>query len=69
MRLHLNQRWVRHLCSLPETGMGYQIVDVILRNGERVQSIVVYNAEEMDWPAQRRPIKPEDIVDIRKAAN
>lgn len=69
MRLHLNQRWVRHLCNLPETGMGYQIVDVILRNGERVQSIVVYNAEEMEWPAQRRPIKPEDIVDIRKAAN
>ena len=69
MRMRLNQHWMSHLRSLPETGTGYQIVDVILRKGERVPSIVVYNAEEMEWPPQRSPIKPEDIVDTRKATD
>ena len=67
MRLHLNEQWVDHLCGLPETGMGYQVVDVILRNGDRVRDIVVYNAEEMEWPANAGKIAPEDIVEIRRA--
>ena len=67
MRLHLNERWVDHLCGLPETGMGYQIVDVVLRSGERYRGIVVYNAEEMEWPARARKIVPEDIVEITRA--
>ena len=67
MRLHLNERWVDHLCGLPETGMGYQIVDVVLRNGERFRGIVVYNAEEMEWPTGADEIAPEDIVEITRA--
>ena len=67
VRLHLNERWVDHLCGLPETGMGYQIVDVVLRNGEQFRGIVVYNAEEMEWPARARKIVPEDIVEITRA--
>ncbi len=69
MRLHLDDRWTEHVCGLPETGMGYHVVDVILRNGERVQDIVIYNAEEMEWPAKKGLIEPEDILDIRRADN
>ena len=69
MRLHLDERWAEHLCDLPETGMGYHIVDVTLRNGERVLNIVVYNAEEMEWPAQQGRIEAGDILDIRKSEN
>ena len=46
--------------------MGYQIVDVVLRNGEQFRGIVVYNAEEMEWPARARKIVPEDIVEITR---
>ena len=67
VRLHLNERWVDHLCGLPETGMGYQVVDVVLRNGEQFRDIVVYNAEEMEWPARAGKIAPEDIVEITRA--
>ena len=34
VRLHLNERLVDHLCGLPETRMGYQIVDVVLSDGQ-----------------------------------
>ena len=64
MRLHLNERWVDHLRGLPETGMGYQIVDVVLNDGKRFQDITVYNSEEMEWRAGEGNIVPEDIVQI-----
>ena len=48
--------------------MGYQVVDVVVRSGERVCDVVVFNAQEVEWPAERGPIDPEDIVDIEAAA-
>ena len=67
MRLHIGNRWTAHLCDLPETGMGYHIVDVILRNGERVRDVLVFNAEEMEWPAHKRPIRASEILEIKKS--
>ena len=65
MRLHLNERWVKHLCNLPEDGMGYQIVDIVLRSGEQIRGAFVFNAEEVEWPAGQVWGKLEDIVEIR----
>ena len=65
MRLHLNERWVNHLCDLPENGMGYQIVDIVLRSGEQIRGAFVFNAEEVEWPAEQVRGRLEDIVDIR----
>ena len=64
VRLRLTERWVDHVRGLPETGMGYQIVDVVLRNGERFRGIVVRNAEEMEWPSGAGEMVPEDIAEI-----
>ena len=69
MAFLLNDRWVNRLCDLPEHGMGYQIVDVLLRSGERVQGVVVLNAREVQWPANRTQIAPHDIVDIKATRN
>ena len=33
MRLQLKEHWVNYLRKLPESGMGYQRVDVYLKNG------------------------------------
>jgi hypothetical protein len=39
--LRLSERWREFLLSQPETGMGYQIVSVVLRNGRRYDCVVV----------------------------
>ena len=64
MPLHLDDRWASHLSRLPENGMGYQVVDVLLRNGEQVRGVVVLNAQEVQWPAGRPQIASHDIVGI-----
>ena len=65
MRLYLTDLWTNHLCSLPESGMGYQLVNVFLRNGREVRDIIVFNGREVEWPEEQLPIEPDDIVDIR----
>ena len=67
VRLQLDERWIEYVCRLPESGMGYHIVDITLRTGERVANIVVLNAEQLEWPAHRPPIRSTDIVRIDNA--
>ena len=62
-RLRLDAKWTDKLCRLPESGMGYQRVDVRLRNGQCVRDVIVFNAEELEWP-RRQPIESDDIVNI-----
>ena len=69
MRLRLNDQWSRALCNLPESGMGYQCVDVLLHDGRTVTDVLVFNAEEMDWPDDRRPIRLDDIANIALSSN
>lgn len=68
MRVVLPDKWIEHLCGLPETGMGYQVVDLILRGGTKVFSVKVFNAEEFEWPADSDPLNLEEIEDIELAA-
>jgi hypothetical protein len=39
--LPLSQRWISYLGSLPETGMGYQVVSVSLKDGRTFHQVVV----------------------------
>ena len=41
----LNQKWIDQLTKLPESGMGYQIIDVHLRDGRILERVFVFNAE------------------------
>ena len=63
MRVHLDEKWSDTLCGFPENGMGYQRVDVLLRNGRAVRDVLVFNAEEMEWPDDR-PIRSGDIAEM-----
>ena len=65
MTVHLPQRLIQRLCELPESGMGYNVV-VRLRDGS-VWTAIVYNAEQSEWPADRPPIGPSDIVEVNLA--
>ena len=43
--MQLSKKWVDKLMALPESGMGYQVVDVHLKNGIVVREIIVINCQ------------------------
>lgn len=64
MHIPLPAVWIKRLCNLPESGMGYQRVDIHLKTGERVSGVLVLNAEFLDWPSERTPIDADAIAGI-----
>jgi hypothetical protein len=50
MRIKLARRWIDLLLKAPESGMGYQRVDVQFADGRRVENVMVFNAEQLDVP-------------------
>lgn len=50
MRIQLAHRWIEMLRKHPESGMGYQCVDVRFADGRRVENVMVFNAEQLDVP-------------------
>lgn len=65
MKLKLNPYWTKHLLRFPETGMGYQKVDVILKSGQIIKDIIILNAEDMVLPEQYSKLQCEEIVELR----
>ena len=39
--IKLGTKWIDYLKNKPESGMGYQIVSIVLRNGIRYDQVVV----------------------------
>ena len=39
--IELSAKWAMELASQPETGMGYQVVSVILKDGRKFNQVVV----------------------------
>ena len=50
MRVKLEQRWIKRLLKLPESGMGYQRVDLRLADGRELKNVLAFNAEEVELP-------------------
>jgi hypothetical protein len=50
MRVKLDDRFVRMLLAWPESGMGYQRVDLRLADGRELRDVCVFNAEEAELP-------------------
>ena len=48
MRIRLEPRWTKRLLELPESGMGYQRVDIRLVDGRELKDVLVFNAEEIE---------------------
>ena len=59
--MRLSQKWVNKLINLPETGMGHQTVDVILKNGNTVKYLLVINCQDILGKVY---FSEDDIVDI-----
>lgn len=67
--LRLNKKWVDCLTRQGETGMGYQVVTVVLKNGQHIERVVVIQSELVSSIHGRQdgdhiPFANEDIADI-----
>lgn len=58
--IKLDKKFIDYLVDNPENGMGYQIVDVTLKDGRILKNKVVLNSEFLVV----KDIKLEDIKDI-----
>jgi hypothetical protein len=64
MKLKLNSNWIDKLLHQPETGMGYQEVDIILKSGEKLCNVIIYNAEIVELPSEYSNLRLADISNI-----
>lgn len=61
MRIRLEPRWIKRLLELPESGMGYQRVDIRLVDGRELKDVVVFNAEEIEVPDEFTQAQIKDV--------
>ena len=62
MRITLAQRWIDLLLRVPESGMGYQRVDVRFADGRHVENVMVFNAEQLDVPDTFAGAEVQDLT-------
>jgi hypothetical protein len=61
MRVKLEKRWMKRLLQLPESGMGYQRVDLRLADGRELKDVLAFNAEEVELPDECANAKIADL--------
>ncbi|MGB7747652.1 MAG: hypothetical protein WBN75_10240 [Verrucomicrobiia bacterium] len=62
MTIKLNDYWSQCLVKMPETGMGYQKVDLTFKDGRILKGLIVLNAEDCQTEEE---FNVADIADIR----
>jgi hypothetical protein len=63
--LRLNERWAEVLASQPETGMGYQVATIVLKDGRRFDNITIVGGTISSLPdAKSPPFVDQDIAEI-----
>ena len=65
-KLKLRDKHIELLSRLPEQGMGYQIVDLVLRDGNLLKNRIVLNATHLKLQ-EEDSIDRLSIVEIRLA--
>lgn len=61
MRIKLDSRWTKRLLQLPESGMGYQRVDLRFANGRELKNVLVFNAEDLDVPDELAGLEIKEL--------
>src|ERR1041384_2417838 len=61
MRIKLDKRWVDFLRSVPESGMGYQRVDVKTADRRELKNAIVLNCELLEVPDGSGPMAVSDL--------
>lgn len=60
VRINLPKKFSDLLGNLPEQGMGYQIVDIVLKNGKYLTKKIVFNSSILELEKSEE-IKAKDI--------
>lgn len=63
-KIKLKKEWIKFLLAHPETGMGYQKVDVLLKDGRKLEKVIVHNAEMLELPIGSENVEADDIKTI-----
>jgi hypothetical protein len=65
MQLELRPEIIDRLAGMPENGMGYQVVDLVLIDGRVVRDVVIFNCEVASLPEDHRDVRSSDVADVR----
>ena len=61
----LTGKWIAELASKPETGMGYQVVTVLLKDGRRFDQVAVVEGQITEIRGRRDiPFAEGEIAEI-----
>jgi hypothetical protein len=64
--LELSKKWAPILLAQPETGMGYQIVSVLLNDGRRFDRVIVVGGTITEVKGKSDiPFNEEEITEIK----
>lgn len=58
----LNEFWSQRLAQMPESGMGYQKVDIVMKDHRLIENVIVLNAEVCQTPED---FDLSDIADVK----
>ena len=61
MTIRLPEKWSRFLLGQPESGMGYQRVDVRLADNREITNTIVFNGEQIELPDDCDQYEIEEI--------
>ena len=61
MRVKLDPRWTKYLLQKPESGMGYQRVDIRFADGRELKNAAVFNAEDLELPDELADANISDV--------
>lgn len=67
-KLKLKEEYIDYLSNQPEQGMGYQIVDITLKNGQVLNERIVLNSSYLKLNESEK-INLDDIVKIEIKKN
>ena len=66
MMLSLSDKWAPVLVAQPETGMGYQIASVVLRDGRRFDQVLIVGGVLTEIGGKKEiPFAEQEIVEIQ----
>jgi hypothetical protein len=60
---------VTKITHIPETGMGFHILDVLLRNGSVIRNVVVLSGSELAADHAGCSLSSSEIVDVFPSAS
>jgi hypothetical protein len=62
MKINIGKIWQKKLAQFPESGMGSQHIDFILKSGRIIPDVTVFNGEDCEL---EQSFDPNEILDVR----